>query len=159
MGALAAPVGAAGGVAGVTIIGTGSDGAMVGVTGAVGVPGAFGDALATPPGLAVPAGTAAAVALAAPAGAAGGVDVAAAGALAAATWGGTAAAVGGVVGGVLVVDVAVAGELVVFRSDVHATTARSSSNAMTATIQVFRFIPAPCPVSGFGERTPHSSWI
>jgi hypothetical protein len=46
----------------------------------------------------------------------------------------------------LVVDVAVVGELVVFRSDVHATTVRSSGNAMTPTIQVFRFIPAPCPV-------------
>jgi len=64
-------------------------------------------------------------------------------ALAAATSGVAAAAVGVAVAGVLVVDVAVVGELVVFRSDVHATTVRSSGNAMTATIQVFRFIPAP----------------
>jgi len=102
-------------------------------------------------------GGAAAVVVVGATAAAGGGDVAAAGTLAAATSGVAAAVVGVAVAGVLVVGVAVAGELVVFRSDVHPTTMRSSSNAMTATIQVFRLIPAPCPTSRSRERTRHSS--
>jgi hypothetical protein len=46
------------------------------------------------------------------------------------------------------------GELTVLWSDVHAATLRSSTSAIGASIQVFRFIPAPCFASGLGERTP-----
>jgi hypothetical protein len=90
---------------------------------------------------------------------AGDVAAAAGGALAAAMAGGaTAGVVAGAAAGLLAAPVGAAGDdLVALRLDVQATTVRSSSNAMTATIQVFRFIPAPCLVSGFGERTPHSS--
>jgi hypothetical protein len=89
----------------------------------------------------------------------------AAGALAAATSGVAAAAGFAEVAG-LVVDVGAVG-VAVFRSDVHATTVRSSTSAISASVNgtrtvsdrfhIFRLIPAPCSVSGFGERTPHSS--